>query len=294
MHPAPSVIVFTTLSGAGFGMLFWLGLGLPAPTGWIGFGFFALAYLLAVGGLISSTFHLGHPERALLAFTQWRTSWLSREGVLAVAALLVMALYGAGLVFFEAWWWPLGLLGAALSLGTVYATAMIYAQMRTVPRWQGWSTPALYLALALGGGALLAGQRWPAVIFLAAAGAVQLWRWMDGDHAFARAGTTLSSATGLKHGTVRSFERPHTGPNYLLTEMVYEVGRKRAQQLRLVALVLGYALPLLLLLLPLGHLVALLAAVSHLLGVAASRWLFFAEAEHVLGLYYGRHGQQVT
>ena len=30
------------------------------------------------------------------------------------------------------------------------------------------------------------------------------------------------------------------------------------------------------------------AAESHLAGVLASRWLFFAEAEHVVGLYYGR------
>ncbi|MDP5326223.1 MAG: dibenzothiophene desulfurase, partial [Paracoccaceae bacterium] len=29
MHPAPSLIIFTTLSGLGFGLLFWLGLGYP-------------------------------------------------------------------------------------------------------------------------------------------------------------------------------------------------------------------------------------------------------------------------
>ena len=32
MNPAPSVIIFTTLSGAGFGLLVWLGLGLPGVT----------------------------------------------------------------------------------------------------------------------------------------------------------------------------------------------------------------------------------------------------------------------
>ena len=100
MHPAPSVILFSSLSGIGFGLLAWLGIGLPAVTGWVAFVFFALAYLLAVGGLIASTFHLGHPERALKAFTQWRSSWLSREAWASVAALLVMAAYGAGLVFY--------------------------------------------------------------------------------------------------------------------------------------------------------------------------------------------------
>ena len=65
MHPAPSVILFTTLSGIGFGLLAFLGLGLPLVTGWLAFAFFAVAYLLAVGGLLASTFHLGHPERTL-------------------------------------------------------------------------------------------------------------------------------------------------------------------------------------------------------------------------------------
>ena len=76
MHPAPSVILFTSLSGLGFGLLIFLGLGYPDVTGWTAFAFFVLGYLLAVGGLSASTFHLGHPERALKAFTQWKTSWL--------------------------------------------------------------------------------------------------------------------------------------------------------------------------------------------------------------------------
>ena len=68
MHPAPSVILFTTLSGLGFGLLFFLGLGFPNVSGWVAFTFFAIAYALSVGGLMASTFHLGHPERALKAF----------------------------------------------------------------------------------------------------------------------------------------------------------------------------------------------------------------------------------
>ena len=69
MHPAPSVIFFTTFSGLGFGLLAWLGFGMPAVTGWTAFAFFAIAYLMAVGGLLASTFHLGRPERAIKAFT---------------------------------------------------------------------------------------------------------------------------------------------------------------------------------------------------------------------------------
>lgn len=289
MHPAPSVIIFTTLSGLGFGLLFWLGFGFPAVTGWAAFAFFAIAYLLAVGGLISSTFHLGHPERALKAFSQWRTSWLSREGVVAVAALLVMAVFGAGLVFLQASWGVLGWIGAALSLAAVYCTAMIYGQLKTVPRWKQPLTPVLLLSISLAGGALLAGQVSFALVLIPVAGVVQVAWWVLGDQALAGSGTTLATATGLGSiGRVRAFEPPHTGTNYLLREFVHVVGRKHSVKLRGIALMLGYVLPVVLLLLPFSHIFAALAVVSHLVGIAASRWLFFAEAEHVVGLYYGR------
>jgi len=146
MHPAGSVILFTVASGLGFGLLTWLGLGLPDVRGWLAFFYYALAFALAVGGLLASTFHLGNPQRFLRAFSQWRSSWLSREGCLAVACLLVMGLFALGVVFYDAAWQPLGYIGAALSVLTVFATSMIYAQLKTVPRWNHWSTPVLFLA----------------------------------------------------------------------------------------------------------------------------------------------------
>ena len=52
---------------------------------------------------------------------------------------------------------------------------------------------------------------------------------------------------------------------------------------------IGVALPGFFLLLAPDSLTAqLIALVSHLTGALAARWLFFAEAEHVVGLYYGR------
>jgi len=289
MHPAPSVILFSTLSGLGFGLLFWLGLGLPDVTGWVAFVFFAIAYLLAVGGLLASTFHLGHPERAVKAFSQWRTSWLSREGLAAVMALLVMALFGAGLVFLNARWAAVGVVGSVLSLGTVFTTSMIYAQLRTVPRWNMPLTPVMFVSMSLAGGALLAGQMSWATGLLVLAGIVQVAYWMLGDRAFVGSGTTLATATGLGGiGEVKAFEPPHTGSNYLLREMVYVVGRKHSARLRVISLGLMAVVPVVLLVLPFNHVIAVVAVVSHLAGVAVSRWLFFAEAEHVVGLYYGK------
>lgn len=291
MHPAPSIILFTVASGAGFGLLAFLGLGLPDVTGWTAFAFLAIAYALAVGGLLASTFHLGHPERAHLALTQWRSSWLSREGVLAIAALLVMAAHGAGLVFWGTRIALLGWLGAALSLATVFATSMIYAQLKTVPRWNHWSVPVLFLGHAIAGGALLAGQTALAAPLLLALGAFQLWSWQSGDTRLAASGTTLATATGLgARGRVRAFEKPHTGGNYLTREMVHVVGRRHAMKLRIIAFVLMTMLPwLILVVLPFSHALAAVAVLSHIAGAVTARWLFFAEAEHVVGLYYGAH-----
>ena len=289
MHPAPSVIFFSTFSGLGFGLLIFLGLGMPATTGFNAFIFFTIAYLLAVGGLISSTFHLGHPERALKAFSQWRSSWLSREAWCAVAALVLMAIYGAGLVFFGQRWTIIGLLGALASLSTVFTTSMIYGQLKTIPRWNSPLTPANFISLCIAGGALMAGQTTAAIILLAIAGAIQVATWLRGDTAFADSGTTMATATGLGNiGAVRAFEPPHTGTNYLLREFVHVIGRKHAQKLRIIAIVLMAVLPILFLLVPFNHFMALFAVVAHIGGVLTARWLFFAEAEHVVGLYYGK------
>ncbi len=290
MHPAPSVILFTTLSGLGFGLLFFLGLGYPGSTGWVAFVFFALAYLLAVGGLLASTFHLGHPERAIKAFTQWRSSWLSREAWCAVLALIVMGLVGLGRVFFDTHWAVLGWVGAVFCVATVLTTSMIYTQLKTVPRWNTMITPMLFLAYAGTGGALLAGQIDLARILLAVTTALQGAWWIRSESALDRSGTSLATATGLGSiGSPRAFEPPHTGTNYLTREMVFVIGRSHAKLLRLISVLLAFAIPLFVLTLPFNHMLAALAILSHIAGVLVSRWLFFAEAEHVVGFYYGQH-----
>lgn len=292
MHPAPSVIIFSSLSGAGFGLLFFLGIGLPVVTGGTAFVFYLLAYALAVGGLLSAVFHLKNKKNAWRSYSQWRSSWLSREAWAAVGALVAMGLHAFLQVFFDTTVAPLGWIGAALSLAVVFTTSMIYAQLRTVPRWnQIPATPLMFLSCALAGGALLSTNIGIAAILLVVAGAITVWHWLAGDRRFAEVGSTARSATGLD-GTVALWEKPHTGQNYLTREMVYHVARKHALKLRVIALVLLAVIPLLLTLLPMGHVLAAVAVLSHLAGILVQRWLFFAEAEHVVGLYYGAHAPQ--
>ncbi|QYZ70206.1 dimethyl sulfoxide reductase anchor subunit family protein [Neotabrizicola shimadae] len=287
MHPAPSVILFTVFSGMGFGFLALLGLGVLTASGWTAFFLWGLGYALAVGGLVASTFHLGHPERAFRAFSQWQTSWLSREGVASVATLLVLAPVAAGQWLGLPAPQGLGWIGAAGCAATVFCTSMIYAQLKTVPRWHHWITPVLFLAFALTGGLILAGQMlaMPAALALSA---ILFLSFRIGDGQFPAAALTTGHATGLAHlGRVTVLERGHTAGNYLLTEMIHVVGRKHAEKLRIIAILLAGILPaLVLLVLPLVAAIPLATAI-HLIGAMAARWLFFAEAEHVVGLYYG-------
>ena len=77
MHPAASVIFFTTASGAGYGLLFLLGIagasGLVEPSRAFGVIALAISLGLITGGLITSTAHLGRPERAWRAMSQWKS-----------------------------------------------------------------------------------------------------------------------------------------------------------------------------------------------------------------------------
>lgn len=288
MHPAPSVIIFTVLSGLGFGFLAFLGMGAMQPSGWGAFAVWGLGYGLAVGGLLASAFHLGNPQRALLAFTQWRTSWLSREAWASVAALLTLA--PMALSDWLGFDLPrvIGWAGAALCVLAVVSTSMIYAQIRAVPRWHNASVPAVFLAFALSGGAILSGQGSVALILLGFSGSAMILHWALGDTAFMRAGSTLGTATGLGAiGVPQVFEQPHTGGNYLLREMIHVVGRKHASKVRVIAVVMAIVVPALALLLLPGLWAVGVAVLAYLAGAFAQRWLFFAEAEHVVGLYYG-------
>ncbi len=294
MHPAPSVIIFTVFSGMGFGLLAFLGVGLPAPSSWAAFFLWGLGYGLAVGGLLASTFHLGNPQRFLRAFTQWRSSWLSREAIASVGCLLALAPVALSDWLQLGWPRGLGLIGAALAVLTIFCTSMIYAQLKTIPRWNHWTTPALFMLFAGAGGAILAGQNGAGAVFSALLVAVLLTAFRIGDGAFAARAQTLGTATGLGtigpvQGAVRVFEQPHTSPNYLMREMIYLVARKHVEKLRALALIgAGIGPALLLPLTPPTMMGFAVIALLHLIGAFAARWLFFAQAEHVVGLYYGQ------
>jgi DMSO reductase anchor subunit len=311
MNPAFSVIFFTTASGAGYGLLIWLALwsalGRLEPGWGVGLWGWVLALVLISAGLMSSTFHLGHPERSWRAITQWRSSWLSREGVLAILTYAPAILFGYGLYAGDlvpgltVW---SGLVAAALALLTVYCTGMIYASLKPIPRWHNAWVPPGYLIFALATGAVLLNailavgdlpidqSAWLAAVGLVAAWLLKLgyWRFIDQSKSTSTSGT----ATGLsEYGEVRLLESPNTSENYLQKEMGYQIARKHAGKLRRLSLIGCFAaISLAMASLQFDGLAAttwaVLAVALTAIAVLTERWLFFAEAQHAVTLYYGR------
>lgn len=310
MNPAFSVIVFTTLTGTGFGLWFWIALRIALGDrpqwfdglGWM-LGLLAAAALVAAG-VIASLWHLGKPARVWRAFSQWRSSWMSREGVFAVASVAAAA------VLFAIQWlqgpaWATRATAALLAVLCVLAvlsTAMIYASLKPIPAWRHrLVVPAYLLFAALGGGLLFgpfAGTTLDAPNLIGAgivAGAIALWLvkrryWRDLDRDTLP--QTRGDAVGLPDRDVSVFERPHTEANYLTREMGFVVARKHAKRLRAISAVLFALVPALcalpVWLLPHGDATPLLwvGAVSFQVGALVERWLFFAEAKHLVTLYY--------
>ena len=304
MHPAFSIIFFTVVTGLAYG---WLALAivlnLIGTASWHHEQAFVwtagVALALIAAGLASSTLHLANPRNAWRAVMRVRTSWLSREAVLALVFFpLFLGYVGSMLAGGGRVAALLGWLSALVALATVFATGMIYACLRTIRQWHSPMVPANYLliALALGGLALNlqreltspgGGSGVEGVVFgllmLALAGKVLYWLDVGLPES-----APISTATGFRMATVRLLDVGHTAGTFLTREFGYTVSRPMVVLLRLAALVLGFVMPALLV--AQGHGVTV-AAVALLLGVAGAlleRWLFFAEAQHVVRLYHGQ------
>ncbi len=311
MHPAFSVLLFTVTSGFGYGFMIILvmaqlfgGNPFAAPQAyWLSF---AVALLLMTVGLLASTFHLANPKNAWRAFSRFRTSWLSREGVLA------LLYYPLALIYIFVLWrnsWqtsPVVLLTGVLCIVIagllLLCTAMIYASLKTIPQWHTRLVPAGFLIFAVLSGLLLfnlaltsAGQAvakgwlWGTVA-LSVLAAVFKWYY------FAFVGkpsrSNINTATSFTEARVRLLDTGHSAPNFLQKEFIYEVGPKTKTLARRLVLLMAFAMPALLLFAQMnlaggGLPLALLAVVSAYLGLLLERWLFFVEARHVIRHYYG-------
>ncbi len=302
MKPAYSVILFTVLSGAGYGLLSLLALaGINhGQASSMSFGITAILLALAMisGGLLSSTLHLGHPERAWRAFSQWRSSWLSREGLSAMIAYVPALLFG--LFWTGIWHAPQGIVPFAVATimmcaVTIFCTGKMYSTLTTIRAWHNGLTVPVYFAFALATGATALAavaslfgrfQIFQAVLAVAALFFAALlkflyWRSID----LAKRDHTMGEATGL--GDVRQWEVPHTSQNFVQKEMGFAVARRHARKLRMLAIAFLLLAALCMLATALTPYLAIPAAFFAIAGAVVERWLFFAEAQHVVTLFYG-------
>lgn len=308
MHPALSVIFFTVASGAGFGLfsllyiadVFQLGGGFNREQLLVG-GLMAMA--LIVFGLVSSTFHLANPKNAWRAFSRFRTSWLSREGVFAVIfmPLALGYLLSIWLDLPPIFRIVLGFLAAVLAWITVFSTGMIYACLKTIRQWHTPLVPANYLALGYASGSLLlllgaVVARLDTVPYIAMSALIVsvaavlkaiYYFWIGSPSA----SSTINTATGLTRAGVKLLDTGHTHGTFLTQEFGFQLARQKAGILRVAVFVVGFGIPSLMLISVFQQTSAIWAAViallAMLLGAAVERWLFFAEARHVVNLYHG-------
>ncbi|MCU7905919.1 MAG: dimethyl sulfoxide reductase anchor subunit [Candidatus Thiodiazotropha sp. (ex Epidulcina cf. delphinae)] len=323
MHPAFSVIFLTTLIGAGQGLFLALYTGqlyslanlLPVQVN----SFYVMGSLLSlallIGGLIASVFHLGRPERAWRAATQWRTSWLSREVIALPAAMALIFLYGLChyLGWTEAWFviseaLPLdatliiGALGALASFLLFLCTAMIYAGLRFVKAWHSPLTVANFLFLGIASGFMLAAMlsaylgtaltafygAWAVVATLL--GAISRGGTLYRNSKF-RCKVDLQSAIGVHHAQLQQKAQGFMGGSFNTREFFHGRSDGFLRLIRYAFLLSVFVLPVLLILL--AHLLEsprlpIAAFMIQYLGLILERYHFFTEAKHPQNLYYQR------
>ena len=158
MHPSKSIIFFTVFSGTGYGIL--LCLSYLAILTDINFDnnfklFLMIAsFVFISSGLLSSTLHLGHPERAWRSFSQWKSSWLSREGLAAIITFLPLIIFYL-LWYLDNFFYVYFLHSTSiLCLITIYCTGQMYATLKTIPAWNNILVTPIYTINAICMGAL--------------------------------------------------------------------------------------------------------------------------------------------
>ncbi|MCE5360986.1 dimethyl sulfoxide reductase anchor subunit family protein [Candidatus Igneacidithiobacillus taiwanensis] len=309
MHAALAVILLTLFSGGGFGLM-----ALVAVVNdlHIDGGLSPLQTLVAVLvslvfvtiGMLSSTAHLANPKNAWRAFTRWRTSWLAREGIFAVAFYPFALAYLAWVFFTGAPEAPVGLFLASIAgvigLITIFCQGMIYAVLRTIRQWNTPLVPTNFYAMGLAIGATVLAAIRVATggtagtfvgIALALIAAVAVLKAIYYFWIARPAGPTIRTATGFNRFTVRILDQGHTFGTFLTEEFGHTLPRDKARGIKVIMYIFAVIIPILALAIALADgsvWAAVVAAVSIVFGLGVERWLFFVEAQHVVNLYHGR------
>ena len=321
MHPAFSVIFLTTLIGVGQGLFLAIFTGevygtiklLPEQSHAFYTTGSIVSLLFLAGGLAASFLHLGHPERAWRAASQWRTSWLSREVIVLPAVMGAVLVYGLVHLFglrldIIGINTPLhndlsllvGAGGTALAFLLFLCTGMIYACIKFLKEWATPLTVINYTLLGLGSGFLLASVLaavmtpelvpfyvgWAIVLVVASfiTRGASLIR-----NARLKPQSNLQTAIGVRHNRIQQRSQGLMGGSFNTREFFHGAPEWIFRSIKWVFIVLVFVIPGILLATSLGGSNAMLlgsAFVIQYLGLIAERWFFFAQANHPQNLYY--------
>jgi DMSO reductase anchor subunit len=294
VKPAWSIILFTTLAGAGQGLFLAVYFGSRNPRFTSAGAAVSLALLAA--GLVASFFHLGRPSRAWRAASMWRTSWLSREVIVLPLTMALVAAYG--LLAYSDTAVLAGAVAAAACLALFLCTGMIYACLPFLQEWHTPLTPLSFFAFGCASGSLLAAAL-AAALQPATARAYVAAALLTGALAYVvrviallrnrslRPKSTLSSAIGVKTAPIRQISQGAMGGSYNTREFFHGRTAAVVRLVRWTFLALAFPVPAALIL-GAGQSAPILATalVVQLVGLLAERWYFFAEARHPQNLYY--------
>jgi len=312
MHPAFSVIFFTTLAGAGQGLFTALLLGqvyeLSEPGVQYGNEFYfvggVIALVLLTLGLIASTFHLGHPLRGWRAFSQWRTSWLSREIIalpLFMASVFVYTVAHFMEMSFTATL-AIGVFGMLSNIGLFICTGMIYACLKFL---REWATPLTVINFVIFGtatgfsvAAVYAGVMGPelvkpfAIVALIATVLGLITRAMvlsRNAELREKPTTTTQTAIGIRDPNIKQRSMGMMGGSFNTREFTHGAKESFVQNIKPFFMLMAFVIPAVL------HAFALYsdsvvlfvaALLIHVIGLLAERWHFFAQVNHPQNIYY--------
>ncbi|MBC7780249.1 MAG: dimethyl sulfoxide reductase anchor subunit [Proteobacteria bacterium] len=308
MHPAWSVILFTTLIGVAQGLfvaVYAIDIGarldlIATPAR----AFFVTGAALAVAfsalGLLASFWHLGRPERAWRAAAMWRTSWLSREVIVLPAFTASVAAYCFALATDAVWTPSIGLLALVLCLALFVCTGMIYACLKFLQEWASPLTLVNYFLLGCASGfnlatllASLLAPRFTEPLAVWAVGfttvALGVRAAMLTRNARLRPRSTIQTAIGIRHPNVQQKAQGSMGGSFNTREFMHGRSRHFLRSVKWTFLVLAFPVPAALVWIGAttdASLVLGCAFVVQYAGLLAERWFFFAQANHPQNLYY--------
>jgi DMSO reductase anchor subunit len=296
VKPAWSIILFTTLAGAGQGLFLAVYLNFNSRDTRLATAGAAVSLALLAAGLVASFFHLGRPSRAWRAASMWRTSWLSREVIVLPVTMALVAAFG--LLADSPAAMAVGALAAIACIALFICTGMIYACLPFLQEWHTPLTPLAFLAFGCASGSLIAATL-AAALHPSSARAYVAGALLTGAIAYVvrviallrnrslRPKSTLSSATGVKTAPLRQIAQGAMGGSYNTREFFHGRTATTVRLVRWTFLALAFPLPAALILAAGYGAPVLAAAVAiQLAGILAERWYFFAEAKHPQNLYY--------